>query len=213
MVMPDQKMLVMIREIKQAARRILAWVFDDWRELHGYGERSLQFVFNGLDLSDAVDFKRLLIELYDRKPVSRSSLPMKMDLDPEIETANRDTERHKIDLLDEKAVKPIVEMVMAGILTVEAAQAMLGIEPAPMPGASSMPTAASWGGLSVNGSAAGEVCDGCVHFDGDGNRCRVHRSERFFDSPACRFFEARTASASASEAQPPATKRPCGCGA
>jgi hypothetical protein len=213
MVMPDQKMLVMIREIKQAARRILAWVFDDWRELHGYGERSLQFVFNGLDLSDAVDFKRLLIELYDRKPVSRSSLPMKMDLDPEIETANWDTERHKIDLLDEKAVKPIVEMVMAGILTVEAAQAMLGIEPAPMPGASSMPTAASWGGLSVNAGVASEVCDGCVHFVGDANRCRVHRSERFFDSPACRFFEARTASASASETQPPATKRPCGCGA
>jgi hypothetical protein len=208
-----QKMLVMIREIKQAARRILAWVFDDWRELHGYGERSLQFVFNDLDLSDAVDFKRLLIELYDRKLISRSSLQMKMDLDPEIETANWDTERHKIDLLDEKAVKPIVDMVMAGILTIEAAQAMLGIEPAPMPGSSSMPTAASWGGLSVNAGVASEVCDGCVHFVGDANRCRVHRSERFFDSPACRFFEARTASASASETQPPATKRPCGCGA
>jgi len=28
-----QKMMVMIREIKQAARTILAWVFDDWQEL------------------------------------------------------------------------------------------------------------------------------------------------------------------------------------
>ncbi len=54
------KMLVMIREIKQAARRILAWMFDDWREVHGHKERSPLFLFNDLDLSDAVDFKRLI---------------------------------------------------------------------------------------------------------------------------------------------------------
>ena len=125
-----QKMLVMIREIKQAARDILAWVFDDWLELKGYKDKTLQFLFNDLDLSDAVDFKRLLIELYDRKLISRSSLQLKMDLDPDIEAANRENEGKSVDLLDEKQVKPIVDMVMAGIMSVETAQEMLGLDPA-----------------------------------------------------------------------------------
>jgi hypothetical protein len=203
-----QKMLVMIREIKQAARRILAWVFDDWMEVHGHAERALQFLFNDLDLSDAVDFKRLLIELYDRKLISRSSLQMKMDLDPDIEAANRDAEGRKIDLFDEKAVRPVVDMVMAGILTVEAAQEMLGIDPA----ASSGIAATSWGGLSVRGALDGETCDGCVHFEADANRCRVHRAERLFDSPACRFFEARMSATASAANTGPTTKPPCGCG-
>ena len=63
--------------------------------------------------------KRLLLDLYDRKLISRSSLQLKMDLDPEIETSNRATEGKTIDLFDEKLVKPIVDMVMAGILSVE----------------------------------------------------------------------------------------------
>jgi hypothetical protein len=44
-------MMVMICEIKQAARRLLDWIFDDWRQLHGYGDKSLQFIFNDLDPS------------------------------------------------------------------------------------------------------------------------------------------------------------------
>jgi len=109
-------------------------------------------------------------------------------------------------------VKPIVDMVMAGILTVEAAQAMLGIDPTQASTAPPVTTEASWGGLSVKGAVAGEVCDDCVHFDGDANRCRVHRSERFFDSPACRFFEARMSAAAGVARAQPATKAPCGCG-
>ena len=135
---------------------------------------------------------------------------MKMDLDPEIEAANRDTERQKIDLFDEKSVKPVVDMVMAGILTVEAAQEMLGIDPSRSP--SPATTEASWGGLSVKGAISGDVCDDCVHFDGDANRCRVHRSERFFDSPACRFFEARMSAAASTASTGPTAKPPCGCG-
>ncbi len=82
-----RKMLVMIREITQTAKTILDWVFDDWLELNGWKGKTLQFLFNDLDPSDAVDFKRLLIELYDRKLISRSSLQLKMDLDPDIEAA------------------------------------------------------------------------------------------------------------------------------
>jgi hypothetical protein len=187
-----QKMLVMIREIKQAARDILAWVFDDWLELKGYKDKTLQFLFNDLDLSDAVDFKRLLIELYDRKLISRSSLQLKMDLDPDIEAANRENEGKSVDLLDEKQVKPIVDMVMAGIMSVETAQEMLGLDPAKnTPGGKSE---ASWGGPFAQAVHADAVCDDCSHFEEESNLCRVQRSETTFDTPACRFFDSGVAS-------------------
>jgi phosphoribosylanthranilate isomerase len=38
--------MVMIREIKQAARKLLDWVFDDWMELNGHGDKSIQFIFH-----------------------------------------------------------------------------------------------------------------------------------------------------------------------
>ncbi len=181
-----QKMLVMIREIKQAAREILAWVFDDWMELKGYKDKSIQFLFNDLDPSDAVDFKRLLIELYDRKLISRASLQLKMDLDPEIESANRESEKKVLDMLDEKQIKPIVDMVMAGIMGVEVAQKMLGLDPKDN----------SAGGSSLEGSyaqanASNEICDSCSHFDEERNYCRARKSETTFDSQACRFFDTR----------------------
>jgi hypothetical protein len=70
--------------------------------------------------------KRLLLDLYDRKLISRSSLQIKMDLDPKSKPRPA-TEGKTIDLFDEKLVKPIVDMVMAGILCVERAQEMLGL--------------------------------------------------------------------------------------
>jgi len=183
-----QKMMVMIREIKQAARKLLDWVFDDWMELNGHGDKSIQFIFNDLDPSDAVDFKKLLIELYDRKLISRSSLQLKMDLDPDIEAANRETERKQIDLMDEKQVKPVVDMVVSGILSVPRARKMLGI-----PAEDDEPTAEAalvWSGdLESTGDAG--VCDECSHFIADTNHCRVHNSERTFDAPACRFIDRR----------------------
>jgi len=184
-----QKMLVMIREIKQAARNILAWIFDDWVELKGHEDKTLQFLFNDLDLSDAVDIKRLLIELYDRKLISRSSLQLKMDLDPDIESANRETEKRSVDLLDEKQVKPIADMVMAGIMGVETAQEMLGLDPAKNPIGSR--TEASWAGPFTRGDRGDAVCDDCAHFDDEHNHCRVHRNETTFDTPVCRFFDSK----------------------
>ena len=168
-----QKMMVMIREIKQAARKLLDWVFDDWMELNGHGDKSIQFIFNDLD---------------DRKLISRSSLQLKMDLDPDIEAANRETERKQIDLMDEKQVKPVVDMVVSGILSVPRARKMLGI-----PAEDDEPTAEAalvWSGdLESTGDAA--VCDECSHFIADTNHCRVHNSERTFDAPACRFIDRR----------------------
>jgi hypothetical protein len=58
-------------EIKQAVRTIITG-FDDWRELKGLGQDA-QFCSTTLT-PGAVDFKRLLAELYDRKLISRSSM-------------------------------------------------------------------------------------------------------------------------------------------
>lgn len=183
-----QKMMVMIREIKQAARKLLDWVFDDWMELKGHADKSLQFIFNDLDPSDAVDFKKLLIELYDRKLISRSSLQLKMDLDPDIEAANRETERKNIDLMDEKQVKPVVDMVVSGIMSVPSARKMLGI---PADGNDLDTEAHHHYSEELEATAATSLCDECSHFNPDSNRCRVHNSERTFDSPACRFIDRR----------------------
>jgi len=187
-----QKMMVMIREIKQAARRLLDWIFDDWMQLHGHEDKSLQFLFNDLDPSDAVDFKKLLIELYDRKLISRSSLQIKMDLDPDIEASNRESESRRVDLMDEKQVKPVTDMVIAGILSVPQARKMLGIPDDD----SELPAAEATLGLPAGMTAsavAGAICDECSHFDASDNRCRVHNADRAFDAPACRFLDRREA--------------------
>ena len=105
-----------------------------------------------------------------------------------IEAANRESEKKSVDLLDEKQVKPIVDMVMAGIMGVEVAQKMLGLDPA-----------ANKAGASAEAdyarAAAGELCDSCAHFDEEKNHCRARKSETTFSSPACRFFDARIAPA------------------
>ena len=200
-----RKMLVMIREITQAAKTILDWVFTDWLELSGWKGKTLQFVFNDLDPSDAVDFRRLLIELYDRKLISRASLQLKMDLDPDIETANREGEAQTVDLFDAKQVKPIVDMVMAGIMSLEKAQKMLGLDPEqPEPAAG---IDAAWGSPNARGDLADAVCDDCVHFDETRNYCRVHRSEVTFDTPACRFLDLKTAALDLEAEQEPTRQR------
>lgn len=176
-----QKMIVMIREIKHAARAILDWVFSDWLELAGHQGKSISYVFSDLDPTDAVDVKKLLIELYDRKLISRSSLQLKMDLDPDIEEANRQSEGKSVDLLDEKQVKPIVDMVVAGIMGVETAQEMLGLDPA-----KNRPMA------QTQASAyADEICDTCGYFDEEKNKCGVTHADTTFDSHACRFMQRR----------------------
>lgn len=176
-----QKMLIMIREIKHAARTILDWIYADWLEMSGHQGKSIQFVFNDLDPTDAVDFKKLLIELYDRKLISRSSLQLKMDLDPDTETANRQHEGKSVDLLDEKQVKPIVDMVVAGIMSIEVAQEMLGLDPAK--------NRADAQAALYSNADNGELCDSCAHFGDEQNLCRVTQAETTFDSPACRFLE------------------------
>ncbi|NQT33831.1 hypothetical protein HQ587_01470, partial [bacterium] len=39
-----QKMVIMLKEIKQVAREILDWVFDDWKEMKDYSEKKIQYI-------------------------------------------------------------------------------------------------------------------------------------------------------------------------
>jgi len=184
-----QKMLVMIREIKQVARHILDWVINDWLTLTGHADATVQYLFNDLDPSDAVDFKKLLLELYDRKLISRSSLQLKMELDPEVETANRTQEKVGLDQLDDKQIKPIADLVTLGVLDPEEARGLLGLKPREQTEVAV--AALQVGGPGARAYAEDGVCDECRHFDEGENRCAVQQTETTFDARACRFFERR----------------------
>jgi len=181
-----QKMFIMIREIKHAAKTMLDWIFGDWLEMKGHATSKLHYIFNDLDPSDAADFKKLLIELYDRKLISRSTMLMKMDLDPAIEAAKQQSERGMVDMLDEKQVKPIVDMVIAGLMSIETAQEMLGLDPAKNPPGSR--AEAAMGGLFSQADFQSKLCDDCGYFDEEKNRCNVTDAEVTFDASACRHL-------------------------
>ena len=80
--------------------------------------------------------------------------------------------------------------VFAGIMGVETAQEMLGLDPAKNPAGSR--AEASWAGPFARANIAA-VCDDCAHFDGDLNHCRVQQNETTFDTPVCRFFDPKPA--------------------
>lgn len=184
-----QKMLVMIREIKQVARHILDWVVNDWLTISGHEDATVQYLFNDLDPSDAVEFKKLLLDLYDRKLISRSSLQMKMELDPDVEAANRTQEKVGVDQLDDKQIKPIADLVTLGVLDPEEARGLLGLQPRAQTEAAV--AALQVGGPEARAYADNAMCDECRHFDEGENRCAVQHTETTFDTHACRFIERR----------------------
>jgi hypothetical protein len=121
-----RKVLIVIKEIKQYAKAILRWIFNDWQEIKGYQDKNIQFIFPELDLNNELDVKKILLELFDRGLISKNSLQLKMDLNPEMESVQREEERKKPrDIPD---AKTIVDMVNAGIISVETAQEMLGLD-------------------------------------------------------------------------------------
>jgi len=184
-----QKMIIMLGEIKRAARRVVRWVLDDWKEMRGYGGKTIEVFFNDLDLSDDADFRRLLLELYDRRLISRKSLQVRMQLDPEVEAAQAETERREMDLTDEKTIKPIVELVNAGVITPEYAREVPGIpQEKNRSEAERLDLAAR---MFPRDDAPEAMCDECEYFDADENWCSVRGMETRFDNDACRYLEAR----------------------
>jgi len=191
-----QKMVIMLKEIKQVARNILNWIIWDWQKLHGYEEKSINYIFNDLDLTNEVDIKKLYIELFDRKLISKNSLQIKMDLNPEVESSHTETEsKQAIDVTDPKI---IIDMVNSGIMSVEVAQEKLGLDKQ-----KNRPATADWNYRPPMATGAVEfdtICDECEFFDDENNWCDAQNRETRFDSRACRSFEKRRSEAG------------CGCG-
>lgn len=120
-----QKMVVQLKEIKQAARDILDWVFDEWLERKGHDDALLHYQFSDLDLTAEVDQKRLLVDLYDRGLISKSTLQQKMGLSPEVETKEQESEDIVVDT--NWSVQDIAQLVALEVLTVDEARGRLGL--------------------------------------------------------------------------------------
>jgi len=207
-----QKMIIMLGEIKGVARRIIRWVLDDWQEMKGYGEKTVEVLFNDLDLSDDADLRKLLVELYDRRLISRKSLQVRMQLDPEVEAVQTEAERKEIELTDEKAVKPIVDLVNAGVITPAYAREALGIpQEKNQTEAERLEVATR---LFSRVDVPEAICDDCEYFDADENWCSIRETETRFDSNACRYFEASedtvTTPAADATARPASAETPAG---
>jgi len=120
-----QKMVVQLKEIKQAARNILDWVFDEWLERNGHDNETLHYQFSDLDLTAETDQKKLLVELYDRGLISKSTLQQKMGLSPEIENKEREGEDIVVD--SNWSIQDVTQLVALEVLTVDEARKRLGL--------------------------------------------------------------------------------------
>jgi len=180
-----QKMIIMLKEIKQVARDILNWVFTDWQKLKGYEEQSINYIFNDLDLTNEVDLKKLYIELYDRKLISKNSLQIRMDLNPEVEASHTEKEsKQPIDVTDPKI---IIDMVTAGIMSIEVAQEKLGLDKL-----KNKPAKAELDyrpPMTTGTVEFGTICDECEFFDDENNWCDANNRETGFDARACTSFD------------------------
>ena len=189
-----QKMVIMLKEIKQAARRILDWVYDEWRELKGI-ETEVDYQFSDLDLTSEVDQKRLLIDLYDRNLISKNTLQEKMDLNPKVESANRAKEQRLVDMNWD--IKDVTALVQLGIMSADSARKLLGLgdqaEDKAIQQDEEQAVEAMYSQAAAKVRAASDTCNECVHFVEDSNRCAVLEREAAFFDPACRFFRGKVA--------------------
>ena len=189
-----QKMVVMLKEIKQVARELLDWIFDDWREMKGYQDKRLQYIFSDVDLTNQVDVKKLLIEMYDRNLISKRTMQAKMDLDPDLEKSNRAKEGTLVDMSWD--IKDIVSLVQLGILSVPTAREMLGIddkkegkqvESDEQAGAVS-PYKKVTPSRRVKADSENHNCGECAHYRMEEAKCEVTGEQRAFDQNACLVF-------------------------
>jgi len=205
-----RKMIIMLKEIKQVARNMLAWIYDDWKEINNV-EENVQYFFSDMDLSDEKEVRKMLIELYDRNLISKNTLQTKMDLNPQIEKTNRQQEKSIVDMTWD--VKDIVSMVQLGIMSVETSQEILGLNPvqeserANKTQADDISEMFASGNIfnehpspSPNGDIDGQACGDCVYWDGSENSCSVHMKEKMFDDDICRQFSLGELDVGSSEA-------------
>ncbi|MBC8377090.1 MAG: hypothetical protein H8E26_13675 [FCB group bacterium] len=193
-----RKMIIMLKEIKQVARNMLAWIYDDWKELSGVDE-NVQYFFSDMDLSDEKEVRKMLIELYDRNLISKNTLQTKMDLNPQIENTNRQQEKSIVDMTWD--VKDIVSMVQLGIMSVDTAREILGLNPEEESKRTVKTEAADINELFASGKILTESqdlsaitaeikqsCGDCIYWEGRTNFCPIHSREKTFDDDICRQF-------------------------
>lgn len=180
-----QKMVIMLKEIKQVAREILDWIFDDWKELKNYADKKIQYIFSDVDLTNEIEVKKLLIELYDRNLISKNTIQTKMDLIPDVEKSNRTKEGTLVDMSWD--IKDIVSLVQMGVMSVQTAQEMLGLDQLKETTRVQKQEKAETEGMYATADEE-HICDECGFFDAENNFCSVRDEERRFDQVACRQF-------------------------
>ncbi len=189
-----QKMIIMLKEIKQAARRILDWIYDEWKDLKGI-EADIDHGFSDLDLQNEVDQKKLLVDLYDRNLISKNTLQEKMDLNPDVESANRAKEQRLVDMNWD--IKDVTALVQLGIMSGATARKLLGLEDEAEDEAidteEEQAVEAMYSDAAAKARSSDDTCNECVHFDENANKCRVLEREAMFHDPACRFFRGKVA--------------------
>jgi hypothetical protein len=120
-----QKMITMLKEIKQVARGILDWVFDEWKARKGYEDEDITYHFSDLDLHNETDMKKLLLEMYDRGLISKKTLQTKMGLSPDTEESGKESESIVVDT--NWSVGDVTQLVALEILTPDEAREYLGL--------------------------------------------------------------------------------------
>jgi len=138
------------------------------KEMKGYGEKSLQYIFSDIDLTNEVEVKKLLIELYDRNLISKNTIQTKMDLNPEVEKSNRKKEGTLIDMSWD--IKDIVALVQMGVMSVATAREMLGLDEGKESGRVKTDEKVESEGIYASADAD-RVCDDCAFFEVEGDRC------------------------------------------
>ena len=120
-----QKMIVQLKEIRNAARQILDWIFKEWKELKGYEDKNIAYHFDDLDLYDETDVKKLMLQLYDRGLVSRKTIQVKMGLDPDLEKTVQNNDQLTVG--KNLNIQEIVQLVSLEIIKPEEARIMIGL--------------------------------------------------------------------------------------
>ena len=84
-------------------------------------------------------------------------------------------------------IKDIVALVQMGVMSVETAREMLGLDGSKESGRVRKQEQTEAEGMYA-AAIDTALCDDCDFFNSDENRCQVTGEERRFDQPACRQF-------------------------
>ena len=108
-----------------------------------------------------------------------------MDLNPDVEKSNRTKEGTLVDMSWD--IKDIVSLVQMGVMSVQTAREMLGMDKVKENSRVLKQEKAEVEGM-YSSASEDHICDECGFFDAENNLCTVTDEERRFDEDACRQF-------------------------